>query len=120
VVSQARPSRTALRVALRRAAHQLLDSPRVLDDPIALAIVGPGAAAETATRIPTARCGCSRSITRRRRPGSASGSRRPRSRFRRRVRCAPIDFERQTLAERLSATVFQAIEDLGAAEINAR
>ncbi len=34
------PSRTALRVALRRAAHQLLDDPRVLDDPIALRIIG--------------------------------------------------------------------------------
>lgn len=38
------PSRTALRVALRRAAHQLLDSPKVLDDPLALRIVGDGAA----------------------------------------------------------------------------
>ncbi len=35
-----RPSGTALRVALRRAAHQLLDDPLVLDDPIALRIVG--------------------------------------------------------------------------------
>ena len=34
------PSRTALRVALRRAAHQLLDSPKVLDDPLAVRIVG--------------------------------------------------------------------------------
>jgi len=34
------PSRTALRVALRRAAHQLVDSPRVLDDPLAVPIVG--------------------------------------------------------------------------------
>src|SRR5208282_5715101 len=38
------PSRTALRVALRRAAHQLLDSPRVLDDPLAVRIVGNAAA----------------------------------------------------------------------------
>lgn len=38
------PSRTALRVALRRAAHQLLDSPKVLDDPLALRILGEGAA----------------------------------------------------------------------------
>lgn len=36
----ARPSGTAFRVALRRAAHQILDSPLVLDDPIALRIVG--------------------------------------------------------------------------------
>jgi methyltransferase (TIGR00027 family) len=35
-----RPSKTAFRVALRRAAHQVLDSPRVLEDPLALAIVG--------------------------------------------------------------------------------
>jgi methyltransferase (TIGR00027 family) len=34
------PSRTAFRVALRRAAHQLLDTPRVLDDPIAVRILG--------------------------------------------------------------------------------
>ena len=35
------PSRTAFRVALRRAAHQVLDRPPVLDDPIALRIIGP-------------------------------------------------------------------------------
>jgi methyltransferase (TIGR00027 family) len=40
------PSRTAFRVALRRAAHQLLDSPKVLDDPLALRIIGDGAASE--------------------------------------------------------------------------
>ena len=34
-------SRTAERVATRRAAHQLLDSPLVLDDPLALAILSP-------------------------------------------------------------------------------
>ncbi len=39
------PSHTARRVALRRAAHQLLDDPRVLDDPIALPILGPETAA---------------------------------------------------------------------------
>lgn len=43
---EARPSRTALRVAMRRAAHQLFDNPRVLDDPIALRIIGPNAAAK--------------------------------------------------------------------------
>jgi methyltransferase (TIGR00027 family) len=37
-------SRTAQRVAIRRAAHQLLDQPRVLDDPLALLIIGPEAA----------------------------------------------------------------------------
>ncbi len=34
------PSRTALGVALRRAAHQLLDGPKVFDDPLAIAIAG--------------------------------------------------------------------------------
>src|SRR5262245_36371831 len=42
----AQPSRTAMRVAARRAAHQLLDHPRVLEDPIALPIIGPEAAAK--------------------------------------------------------------------------
>ncbi len=37
-----KPSRTALRVAIRRAAHQLADPPPVLDDPIALPLIGPG------------------------------------------------------------------------------
>ena len=35
-----RASRTALGVAARRAAHQLLDDPRVLNDPIAIPILG--------------------------------------------------------------------------------
>jgi methyltransferase (TIGR00027 family) len=39
-------SRTAQRVAIRRAAHQLLDQPRVLDDPLALLIIGSEAAEE--------------------------------------------------------------------------
>jgi methyltransferase (TIGR00027 family) len=39
-------SRTAQRVAIRRAAHQLLDQPRVLDDPLALRIIGSDAAEE--------------------------------------------------------------------------
>ena len=33
-------SRTAHRVAIRRAAHQLFDEPKVLDDPLALRIIG--------------------------------------------------------------------------------
>ena len=41
----AQPSRTAWRVAVRRAVHQLLDRPPVLDDPLALAILGPETAA---------------------------------------------------------------------------
>jgi methyltransferase (TIGR00027 family) len=40
------PSATAFRVAMRRAAHQILDRPTVMDDPIALRIVGPRRAAE--------------------------------------------------------------------------
>jgi methyltransferase (TIGR00027 family) len=35
-------SKTALRVAIRRAAHQLVDVPPVLDDPIAMRLVGLG------------------------------------------------------------------------------
>ena len=34
------PSETALRVAMRRAAHQVLDNPKVFDDPLALRILG--------------------------------------------------------------------------------
>lgn len=34
------PSKTALRVAARRAAHQLVDHPKVLDDPLAIRILG--------------------------------------------------------------------------------
>jgi methyltransferase (TIGR00027 family) len=34
------PSKTALRVAMRRAAHQVLDDPKVFDDPLALRILG--------------------------------------------------------------------------------
>src|ERR1700684_4256896 len=39
-------SKTALRVALRRAAHQIHDSPVVFDDPIAVALLGPAYAEE--------------------------------------------------------------------------
>ncbi|MGB6973094.1 MAG: class I SAM-dependent methyltransferase [Terracidiphilus sp.] len=35
-----RPSRTALRVAMRRAAHQMVDNPRVLQDPVAVPLLG--------------------------------------------------------------------------------
>jgi methyltransferase (TIGR00027 family) len=44
---EAKPSRTAFRVAIRRAAHQIFDTPRVLDDPFAVRIIG----AEYAARI---------------------------------------------------------------------
>jgi len=40
------PSKTALRVAMRRAAHQLVDHPTVLDDPLAVRILGNGAGIE--------------------------------------------------------------------------
>src|ERR1700677_1481736 len=49
----AAPSKTALRVALRRAAHQLYDAhPLVLDDPIAVPILG-ATYAEELRRTPT-------------------------------------------------------------------
>jgi methyltransferase (TIGR00027 family) len=35
-------SKTALRVAIRRAAHQLADRPRILEDPIAVRLIGSG------------------------------------------------------------------------------
>jgi methyltransferase (TIGR00027 family) len=40
MLEQAIPSKTALSVALRRAAHQLYDSPLVFNDPIAVPILG--------------------------------------------------------------------------------
>jgi methyltransferase (TIGR00027 family) len=45
-MQDALPSRTAQRVAIRRAAHQLLDEPKVFDDPLAIAIAGQDSAAE--------------------------------------------------------------------------
>lgn len=39
-MEEATPSKTALRVALRRAAHQMYDSPIVFDDPMAVPILG--------------------------------------------------------------------------------
>jgi methyltransferase (TIGR00027 family) len=39
-MQEGRPSATAQRVAMRRAAHQLLDDPKVFDDPLALRILG--------------------------------------------------------------------------------
>jgi methyltransferase (TIGR00027 family) len=42
-LQEGRFSRTAHGVAVRRAAHQLFDYPRVLDDPLALPIIGAGA-----------------------------------------------------------------------------
>lgn len=46
------PSRTAHRVAIRRAFHQLWDSPRVFEDPVALKIIAPDEATELARSKP--------------------------------------------------------------------
>lgn len=43
---EGRASITAQRAAMRRALHQIVDTPRVLDDPFAMRIIGPEAAAE--------------------------------------------------------------------------
>ncbi len=58
----AQPSRTAMRVAIRRAAHQIFDAPPVLDDPLALAIIGAAAAARLAAAPRDSRGRTSRSI----------------------------------------------------------
>ena len=50
-MEQATPSRTALRVALRRAGHQLFDTPVVFVDPLAVPILG-AAYAEEIRRTP--------------------------------------------------------------------
>src|SRR5882757_8488486 len=42
-MQQATPSRTAMRVALRRAAHQVVDKPIVFEDPFAVRILGEAA-----------------------------------------------------------------------------
>jgi methyltransferase (TIGR00027 family) len=46
-MNEGKPSRTAQRVAVRRAAHQLIDRPLVFEDPFAMRIIGPDAAAAT-------------------------------------------------------------------------
>jgi methyltransferase (TIGR00027 family) len=46
-------SRTALRVAARRAAHQILDRPPVFEDPLALAIAGAEAVEKAASETPS-------------------------------------------------------------------
>jgi methyltransferase (TIGR00027 family) len=51
-MQEAQPSRTALRVALRRAAHQLVDRPLLFEDPLAIRILGP-AYAEELRRTPS-------------------------------------------------------------------
>ncbi len=52
-MEEGRPSATAQSAAIHRAAHQLLDVPKVLDDPLALRIIG--AKAETELRSNPAR-----------------------------------------------------------------
>jgi methyltransferase (TIGR00027 family) len=47
-VNEASPSKTAYRVALRRAAHQIVDKPLVFEDPLALKILGPDAESKIA------------------------------------------------------------------------
>jgi len=59
---EARPSATAQRVAMRRAAHQFLDVPKVFDDPLALRILGDKAAAELRSSIENFQDGASRSL----------------------------------------------------------
>jgi methyltransferase (TIGR00027 family) len=61
-MQDAQPSLTAMRVAMRRAAHQLFDAPRVLDDPIALAVIGEDAAAKLAAEPARHRGRISRSL----------------------------------------------------------
>ncbi len=40
IVHEAKSSRTAFGVAMRTAAHQIFDSPRVLDDSLTMQIIG--------------------------------------------------------------------------------
>jgi methyltransferase (TIGR00027 family) len=56
------PSRTAFRVALRRAVHQVTDRPVVLEDPVAIAILGPRGAAELDSEIARSNHSFSRSL----------------------------------------------------------
>ena len=46
------PSATALGTAQSRAAHQILEYPRILDDPFALPMLGPGGEAELRAALP--------------------------------------------------------------------
>ena len=56
------PSRTAFRVALRRAVHQITDRPAVLEDPVAVAILGPGGVAQMDSEIARSNHSFSRSL----------------------------------------------------------
>jgi methyltransferase (TIGR00027 family) len=59
---EAHPSATAQRVALRRAAHQFLDVPKVFDDPLALRILGEESVAELRSSIGAFQEGAARSL----------------------------------------------------------
>jgi methyltransferase (TIGR00027 family) len=59
---RSRASRTAYRVALRRAAHQLLDDPPVFKDPLVLSIVGSAATSSSPSAIPREQDVASRSL----------------------------------------------------------
>jgi methyltransferase (TIGR00027 family) len=59
---EARPSVTAQRVAMRRAAHQFLDVPKVFDDPLALRILGDKATGELRSNIKSFQDSASRSL----------------------------------------------------------
>jgi methyltransferase (TIGR00027 family) len=56
------PSLTAQRVAMRRAAHQLFDHPRVFEDPLAIAILGEELAARLKSGLDQCETGGSRHI----------------------------------------------------------
>src|SRR5260370_31447004 len=53
LMQKGKASRTADRVAERRAAHQVRDRPLVLDDPIALRVIDPEVARELREHPPT-------------------------------------------------------------------
>lgn len=51
LMEEGQPSATALGAALHRAAHQFLDIPKILNDPLALRIIGPNAKAAMQTYL---------------------------------------------------------------------
>ncbi|HKD12682.1 MAG TPA: class I SAM-dependent methyltransferase [Thermoanaerobaculia bacterium] len=61
-VMKHRPSATALRVAMRRASHQVLDRPVVFEDPLALAIIGKRRADLVRSGDPREQSGLARSL----------------------------------------------------------
>jgi methyltransferase (TIGR00027 family) len=100
------PSRTALRVAVRRAAHQLLDVPPVFEDPLAIAILGPEQAAElrhdpSALRIFEVDHPATQE--RKRRMLADAGIAIPSA-----LTFVPVDFATETLAARLERSGFDA------------